>query len=240
MQRLKTQPYRFAFCLALCSGIGCGAEANFTVSYVSGWPQKGQKVSVFGIKRDGIMSQAGWDALSPQLSAPFGARRCSVAYSEDLFATNPALGEALESYVRANGVTDRLLSELAPAAQGDIILLVTSQGRPRSSTDPAAVEAHAPQRRFGGGGRRAVVRGQRGAAPASDSDAPYQLSAVLYSVREQETVGVIQLDYFGSNGELAWADFRTRLESEFPGATCANWDSTTPIDPQRIRKLEAE
>ena len=127
--------FRGAVCVVFAAALGCGADAQFKVTYLPGWPQPGAKIAVFGIKRDGLMSKAGWDSLNPELSAPFGARRCAVAYSEELFSTNAPLAEALESYVRANGVTDRLLKELAPAARGDLILLVTSSGRPRTASE---------------------------------------------------------------------------------------------------------
>lgn len=242
MSSLQAWCYRVLFRCALCvAAAGCGGQSQFKVTYLSGWPRSGTKISVFGIKRDGLMSKAGWDALNPELSAPFGARSCPVAYSEELFASNSAFGEALESYVRANGVTDRLLRELAPAARGDLILLVTSSGRPRTGSEVETAAANAPQRRFGGGGRRAVARGaRRDPPPSSESSADYQLSALFYSVRDHETVGVVELGYSGSSAEIAFSEFRARLESEFPGASCATWNWSVPIDPLKIRKLESE
>jgi hypothetical protein len=241
---LRTWYQRWIFRLVLGASaltlLGCAGDAQFKVTYLPGWPQKGVKISVFGIKRDGLMSRSGWDALNPELSAPFGARRCTVAYSEELFSTNSALAEALETYVRSNGVTDRLLKELSPAAQGDIILLVTSVGRPRTSgSDAAAPDVSPPQRRMGGGGgRRGVVRGVRPDAERSGAD--YQLTALFFSIREHQTIGIVELDYTGSSAEIALAELRTRLESEFPAATCRNWDWAVPIDANKLRKLESE
>lgn len=229
-------------CIAPLAAFGCAGESQFKVTYLPGWPQPGAKIAVFGIKRDGLMSKAGWDALNPELSAPFGARRCGVAYSEQLFAANSALAEALESYVRANGVTDPLLKAVSPAARGDLILLVTSSGRPRSASEVESAASQSPQRRFGGGGRRAMARGARRDPPAAtqESSADYQLTGLFYSIRDHQTVGVIDLGYSGSSAEIALAEFRTRLESEFPGASCANWDWSAAIDPLAIRKLESE
>jgi hypothetical protein len=233
------RPLHFSLLLSWIA-LGCGGGAEFQVQYAPGATRQGAHISVFGIKRDGLMSRAGWDALSPELSAPFGAKRCAVAYSDELFGTKAELAEAIERYVRENGVTDVLLDELAPAAQGDTILLVTSAGRPRTAgSDAAGPEVAAPRGRGMSGGRRGAAT--RGVRPDTDKpSADYQLTALFFGVREHKTVAVVEMNYTGTSGEEAIAEFRNRLESEFSGASCAGWNFSVEIDPLKIRKLASE
>ena len=246
----------------MLTALGCAGNAQFKVQYAPGANRNGARISVFGIKRDGLMSHSGWDALSPELSAPFGAKNCPVAYSDELFATHAPLAEALESYVRQNGVSDEVLNTIAPAAQGDTILLVTSAGRPRSSSSGSAgSDPSAAGRRGMGGGRGGGMGGGRGggmggmgggggrrgagfgapmSSEASSSSDDYQLTALFFSVAEHKTVALIELSYSGTSAAEAIAQFRNRLESEFSGASCAGWNFSANIDPSEIRKLASE
>ena len=221
----------------------CGGETQFNVAYARGMPRNGAKISVFAIKRDGILARKGWDALSEVLSAPFGARHCAVGYSEELFEAKPVLAEAIDGYVRANGVTDGLFTQLEPAAQGDMILLVTSSGRTKASTsDPVAADASGGRRGMGGGGGGG--RGRRQQLPAETHTAAefdgLSLSALFYSVTDHQLGGSIELRYTGRSMEEALAEFRDRLERELPAAHCAGWDWSAAIAPEQIRKLAEE
>jgi hypothetical protein len=217
----------------------CGGEAHFDVAYAPGMPRPGARISVFAIKRDGILARQGWDALSEVLSAPYGARQCAVGYSDALFEAKPALGEAIEGYVRTNGVTDGLFTQLEPAAQGDMILLVTSSGRARASTsDPVPADANAGRRagRGMGGGRQRLSTDSHAAADFEG----LTLSALFYSVTDHRLGGSIELRYSGRSTEEALAEFRDRLEHELPAAHCAGWDWSAAIAPEQIRKLATE
>lgn len=222
----------------------CGGEARFNVAYAPGMPRSGAKISVFAVKRDGILSRRGWDALSEVLSAPYGARQCEVGYSDALFEAKPVLAEAIEGYVRTNGVTDGLFTQLEPAAQGDMILLVTSSGRVKASTsDPVPADASGGRRGgrgMGGGGglgRRQQLPAE--SHSASDFDG-LTLSALFYSVSDHRLGGSIELRYSGHSAEEALAEFRDRLERELPAAHCAGWDWSAAIAPEQIRKLAQE
>jgi uncharacterized membrane protein YgcG len=237
------------------SMLGCVGDTQFNVQYAPGANRKGARISVFGIKRDGLLSPSGWDALSHELSAPFGAKRCAVAYSDDLISSHALLAEALDSYVRENGVTDELLNKLAPAAQGDTILLVTSAGRPRSASNNSAGAGRGGPgggRGMGGGGGRGMGMGGGGrrgggspgiqslSSDTADHAEDYQLTAMFFSVAEHKTVGLIELSYSGTSSEQAIAAFRSRLESEFSGAACSGWRFSPDIDPNEIRKLASQ
>jgi hypothetical protein len=223
----------------------CGST-QFEVNYTPGLNRSGARISVFGIKRDGLMSHSGWDAFSPEMSAPFGAKHCPVAYGDELFDAKKPLAEAIDSYVRGNGVTDKLLDQLAPAAQGDTILLISIAGRPKTANLNGPTEATLPRGRRtpgngGGGAGRRRGGGQSSSTPEADeSSAPFQLSALFFNVREQKSVGLIQLNYSGTSIEEALTEFRSRLETEFPGASCRGWNWSANIDENKIRNLEDE
>jgi hypothetical protein len=227
--------------IAITLSSACG-ETQFEVKYAPGVNRSGAHISVFGIKRDGLMSHSGWDAFSPDMSAPFGARHCPIAYGDELFDTKKPLAEAIDSYVRGNGVTDKLLDQLSAAAQGDTILLVSIAGRPKTPNLNGPTEATLPRGRRtpgSGGGRRGG--GQSTSTPAADeSSAPFQLTALFFSIPQHQSVGLIQLNYSGSSIEEALTEFRTRLETEFPGAKCSGWNWAANIDESKIRGLEDE
>jgi hypothetical protein len=226
--------------LLLCSACG---STQFDIQYAPGLNRSHPQIAVFGIKRDGLMSRSGWEALGPEMPVPFGARHCPVAYSDALFNNDPPLAEAIDSYVRGYGVTDALLDHLAPAAKGDTILLVTLSGRPhapRTDSGPAATSAPGRSGRGsrGGYGRRSMGTGE--STQPHESDAPFQVAALFFTVKDHRSDGLVQLNYTGSSIEEALRAFRARLDAEFPGASCGTWDWSTKIDAKDIRKLAEE
>jgi hypothetical protein len=59
-----------------------------------------------------------------------------------LVSSNAALASAVDEYARADGPTDDLLAQLAPAAQGDLVLVLTFAGKlPEPATDAGAAGA---------------------------------------------------------------------------------------------------
>jgi hypothetical protein len=211
------------------------------VKYAPGLQRAGRHISVFGIRRDGLMSPSGWAALGPYASAPFSEEPCDVAYSEATSAAVPALASAIEAYVRENGVTDELLDQIAPAAKGDMIMLLTVAGHPLAAVeDPtgASYQRSLPPS-MGSGSHRGNARSQaknRTNEASSNADA-LELSASFFSIRDHRAVGLATMRYSGANTDQALTQFTTRLEHEFPGSTCSGWDWSVPIDDTKIGKL---
>jgi hypothetical protein len=209
------------------------------VKYAPGLQRAGRHISVFGIERDGLMSLSGWAALGPYASAPFSEEPCDVAYSEATSNAVPELASALQSYVRENGVTDALLAQIAPAAKGDMIMVLTVAGHPLAAVeDPsgASYQRSLPPSMSGGDHRSNTRSKQRTNEDSSNADS-LELSASFFSIREHRAVGLATMRYSGANTDQALTQFTTRLEHEFPGSTCSGWDWSVPIDDAKIRKL---
>jgi hypothetical protein len=232
------------FGIAIAFGvIGCG-ESGFHVRYAPGFSAKGRHISVFGVKRDGLMNRAGWAALGPNLSPPFNGSSCEVAYSEDFFSAQPALSTTVDDYVRANGVSDDLLAQLAPAARGDTIMLFTIAGHPLQPSNEVGSQIQ-PAAMPSASSRGSPRRGRRsggGLAPekSSSSGEPFNLSATFYSVADRRSVAVVEYDYSGARIDEAINAFRNKLEEEFPGSTCAGWDWTAHLDENGIKQLSEQ
>jgi hypothetical protein len=240
---MRLSKIMFGFAIA-CGIFGCG-EAGFQVRYAPGYSPKGRHISVFGVKRDGLMNRAGWAALGPNLSAPFNGSTCEVAYSEDFFAAQPSLSATIDDYVRANGVSDDLLAQLAAAARGDTIMLFTIAGHPLQPSNDVASQiqpAAMPSASSRGSPRRGRQSGG-GLAPeksSSSSGEPFSLTATFYSVADRRSVGVVEYAYTGARIDEAINAFRSKLEDEFPGSTCAGWDWTAHLDENGIKQLSEQ
>jgi hypothetical protein len=231
--------------LVLALTVAACGQQGFTVKYAPNFSRTGKHVSMFGVKRDGLMNQAGWAALGPGLSAPFNGSTCDVAYTTAWFSDVPALASSVDDYVRANGVTDDLLAQLAPTAKGDTIMLVTIAGHPLQPSGDVGgqIQMATPPSSHGGGGRRRGAAGgsETKAANASKTNAdPFNVSATFYSIPEQRSVGYIELNYSGSRIDEALNEFRNKLEEEFPGATCSGWNWAVHVDDANIRKLNEQ
>jgi hypothetical protein len=232
--------------LVLLGLAGCG-EQSFRVNYAPSFSRSARHISVFGVKRDGLLSQDGWAALGPEQAAPFDGKSCALAYAEGSFSERPDLEDDLGEYVRTNGVTDELLALIAPAAKGDTIMLVTIAGRVQQPEDTkdrnSSAQASAP---FSGGGRGGRRHGRGGTASSSSSNSnssaadPFTVSATFYSVAEHRSVGFVELTYSGKHMDEALDEFRTKLEAEFPGSSCSGWDWSAKIDQAGIHSLEEQ
>ena len=218
------------------------------MKYAPGFVPARRRISTFAVKRDGLLSRSGWEALGPELLPPFGAKACDVAYGEALFNAKPELAEAIDSYVRSSGVTDALLDQLAPAARGDTILLVTIVGRPHHASgggSPSQAIPSAGGRRGGGAGRRGGGGARGGGmttntSEAGDSSTPFQASALLFSISAHHTQALVEMNYTGTSMEEALRAFKDRLETEFPGAACSGWNWSAAVDAASVRRLAEE
>jgi hypothetical protein len=240
-----------ALALAACTP----GDASFTIRFAPDFTAERHVVSVFGVYRDGQMSSEAWGSLAPRISSALGSARCDAAYAEPFIATNAPLWSAVEDYARANGPTDELLAQVAPAAKGDLILVLTVAGkvpvRTTGSTVGGANPAAAPSMggrggmgRGGGGGGGGGGMGMPGGGPtressrgARDSGDALDLSASLFSVAAGHSVGLVAMEYSGPSADEAIAQFAARLAQALRGATCVGWNWDAKLDAGHIRQI---
>ena len=226
----------------------CGSnEVNFTTRFASGFSPTRHVVSIFGVYKDGQMNAEAWGSFAPKVSSALGAAKCEAGYVDASTANaNPALWTAVDEYTRSNGPTDDLLGEVAPAAQGDLVLVLTVAGRvPEKDKVQLQPESSSPGMTGGGRGGMGGMGGTHNpgagsmrspSTPAGSKDA-LDLAALLYSVSEKRSVGQISLEYTGHSLDDAWAKFAERLRESLPGASCAGWSWEGKVDVERVRKL---
>ncbi len=218
------------------------SDAHFSVKFASDFSPARHTVSVLGVYKDGQMSADGWETLASRVGPAIGAGDCEVGYNT-LAATNGALADAIDSYAQADGPTDDLLAKLAPAAKGDLVLVITFAGKvPVHGTDggtahaqqtPAAVGGRGGGRRGGMGGGRS--RGQ--SRPESPEDTNLlDISASVFSVSQARSVAQVEMQYTGTSIDDAITRFAAKLRESLPNTVCAGWNWGTTIDPEAIRK----
>jgi hypothetical protein len=228
--------------LLLCAlSIAACAEDPVTVQYAPGLARAGRRISIFGIERDGQMSRSGWAALGPYASRPFSEEPCELAYSDEVFNAAPDLASTMDAYVRENGVTAELLEQLAPAAKGDLVMVLTVAGHPLEAVeDPrgAGYQRSLPPSMSMGSSSHHHGRGRPQASGATKQESAsdtFVVSASFFSVHERRAVGMASMRYSGANTDDALAKFTTRLEHDFPGSSCSGWDWTVHLDSTKLR-----
>ncbi|HEX8791356.1 MAG TPA: hypothetical protein VF765_10440 [Polyangiaceae bacterium] len=224
----------------------CSSDAQLSSRFASDFTHAPHTLAVLGVYKDGRMSSEAWEQVGPGLSRPFGAT-CDTGYAQ-LEAKNQALSGVVDDYARANGVGDDLLEQLAPAAQGDLILVVTVAGHVGSKgpnlPDTSTLATGTPgvgssKYRTGSaiGSPTGATRGSGAMRKPIDTSAALEMTASLYSVPEKKSVGVVTLEYDGKSVDDAIARLAQRLGQELPGSRCGGWNWDAKIDDQRIREL---
>jgi hypothetical protein len=227
---------------------GCGADTRFTTRFEPDFPPAHHAASVFGVYKDGQMSPDVWGDLGPRLAATFGGRTCEVAFGGAIAPSSEALSSAIADYARANGPTDELLTRIAPAAQGDLIVVLTVAGRlpvPGKYTVKDDTPAHSGSRNYNapssltGNGGMGMSRGFKDTtAPPGDRDTSVlEMSARVYSVSQQKSVALVDMEYSGDSVDEAVKKFAERLAQALPGTTCGGWSWKDKVDADQIRKL---
>jgi hypothetical protein len=223
----------------VASTVACNSSAHWDTKFASGFTPAGHTVSVFGVYKNGQMSAEAWDALRPRLGPLLGGRQCEIAGSDPL--ANDALFTAVDDYTRTNGPTEDLLAQLAPAARGDLILVLVEAGSLPPQENISVVNSQAP------GPSPMASKGTAGLsafAPKKGSTVGehdvLQLSALLFSVAQGRSVGLIDMQYSGDSVGDAEGEFTARVEQLLPATTCRGWDWHAGVDPDRIRKLAQE
>jgi len=237
-----TKPFAFVLAAgALLCAPACETSTVFTTKLASDFAPAGRTVSVLGVYKDGRMSEGGWAILKPHVLPALGGGVCTPGYDVLAPADSP-LAQAIDDYTVADGPTDELLAQLAPAARGDLILVLTLAGRlpvqrkvDVTATPQSGSAAPGGGAGGGGGGRWSNV------TPTGPEDPnALDISASLYSVRDARSVGLLALQYRGDSVNEAMAKFGARLANTFPRAVCADWNGDVKIDPERIRRIAAQ
>jgi len=220
-------------CAALlaCDDSGGELTAKFATSFAPG----PHTVSVLGVYQDGRMSLGSWDDLAPYLVPALRSDHCPVGY-DALATTSAPLAEAIDKFAREDGPTDELLTRLAPAAEGDLVLVLTFAGKlPTKASDKGGAQAAAAP--AVGGGRRRGGRRARGAPTPEDAADPNRLdiSASLFSVPQHRSVALIQMRYSGASIQDAMTQFTGKLKESVPDLRCVGWNWSVNIDPEALQ-----
>jgi hypothetical protein len=243
---MHSRPLLLVSLVALACACGSN-EAEYNVRFAPGFSPVHHAVSAFGVYKDGQMSADAWESLAPRLSSWLGGATCSAGYVEGANASaNAPLWTAVDDYTRSNGPTDDLLAELAPAAQGDVVMVVTVAGKlPEQEKGPARGTGQ-PSMSNAGGGMGGGMGGMRAGTsqpmhhdrmvPAGAKDA-LDLAALFYSTSAKTSVAEVSLEYTGHSFDDALAMFAAKIRESIPASSCAGWAWDGKVDPERIRKL---
>jgi hypothetical protein len=220
-------------------GVGCrGSEARFVETFAPDFQHARHTVSVFGVFKDGQVSSEAWDALRPHLDPLLGGSQCAIACDARLAASDTPLFSAIDDYTRANGPSDDLLAELAPAALGDLILVLVEDGK-LPEVEKLSIVDSAPTKQPGpnpghGSGFSAFESSKRRTGESGDR---LQLSASLYSIAQGRSVALLDLRYSGTSREEAIDEFAARLARALPETRCGGWAWRATVDADHIRRL---
>jgi hypothetical protein len=227
--------------LVLATLFACDeGDARFTTKFASDFAPTQHAVSILGVYRDGRMSPHSWEVLSRFLTQAMGSPNCDIGY-DSLASSSSALADAIDAYTKEDGPTDDLLAQLAPAAQGDLVLVLIFAGKlPQHPSDAgpphAAQAAPSPRGGRGGGGRRGGGRMGGGPKPEGAADTNVlDVSASLFSVVQRRSVALVGMQYSGSSVADAMTRFAAKLAQSVPNMKCAAWNWNANIDPARIR-----
>ena len=224
----------------------CGTpDAVYATNFAPDFVPTHHTVSVLGVYKDGRMSSEAWDAIGARVSRALGGGKCEAAYTDIGASPHHALWTAIDDYTQANGPTDDLLAKIAPAALGDLVLVVIVAGKlpvPEKIKVQDESNARGPGQTMGGGragtgtlggmrnGGGRMFRTER--APADRLD----LSASLFSVPQATSVALVALQYSGETIDDALGKFATKLGGSLPGAACVGWNWEAKVDPDAIRQ----
>jgi hypothetical protein len=187
--------------------------------------------------------------MSPKIAPSLGAHGagdatdCAAGYSEAVSSGHAELTSAIDDYARSDGPTDELLAQIAPAARGDLIVVVTFAGKlPVAKAKPTVATNSGPMG-VGQSGSRGMNGGagggRRARSPSFAASDPNELdiSATLFSVAQGRSVGQIAMEYTGPSVDEALTQFAAQLRQALPQARCEGWDWTAKIDPDHLRQM---
>ena len=182
---------------------------------------RGAKVSIFGVYKDGRVSDAPWLAIETKIAEGLREPSCELGYGARLRETEPDVAAAVDGAIRENGIDDDVLGRVAPGAEGDLVLvLMVDQAAP--SPHPAQAAAPRPVMMGPGMGRRGRM-GPSAQPVSSESSRLYEITGSFYSVTAHRLVAEIDARYTGDNPDEALAAFVQKLHVVAPDARCVGW-----------------
>jgi hypothetical protein len=148
-----------------------------------------------------------------------------VAFSDALRNADLDLYTQLDEDVAENGITDEMLAKIAPRTDAELLVTISVHGKVEQARTPAVGEdptlpGHRPG--AGGGARRQRHGGK------TVTFAGIEMSASLFSVKKQQSVGRITVRYAGTNLEEAIGQFAAKVGEELAGSTCRDWRFPPP------------
>ncbi len=232
MTRLFASISWFALAVA-ASGCGpSGSGAAFDTKLANDFRPAHHAVSVLGVYKDGRMALGTWESLMPYFAPALGPTTCAAGYDAFVNA-NQDLANAIDAYARDEGPSGKLLAQLAPAAQGDLILVVTYAGQiPAKMTEDPRAQA-APVNNNMGTSRH--HRHSSDARNGARTDDQLDISASLFSVAQNRPVAIVSMAYHGDTVKDAMTRFGAEVARTLPDLKCAGWDLATKIDPSKVR-----
>ena len=124
------------FALA-ASAVSCSPTAQWDTKLASGFAPSGRTVSVLRRVQGRPNELRGVGRAAPRLEPVLGGRACEIVRNDR--GVDDPLFNAVDDYTRTNGPTDDLLAQLAPASQGDLILVLVEAGRLPPPEKPVSV-----------------------------------------------------------------------------------------------------
>ncbi|MEP7049122.1 MAG: hypothetical protein ABJB12_02165 [Pseudomonadota bacterium] len=226
---------RISLCLALLLSIaGCtNGGARFTTRLASDFAPAHHTVSVLGVYQDGRMALGTWDTVAPYLKRALGPAQCAVLY-DTLATSDQDLANAIDELARDEGPTGNLLATVAPAASGDLILVLTFAGKvPQHRNEDPGPPTGAPVQNGMAQSRRR--HGQRGSTPEGRDPNQLDISASLYSVAQARPVALVSMQYRGESVGDALSRFAQELAAATPDLKCTGWNRGVKIDASKLR-----
>ena len=210
-----------------------GGSARFTTQTAAGLVPAPHTVSVLGVYKDGRMALGSWNKLAPHFASALGSAPCEIGF-DALVTSNQDLANSIDEYARDQGPTSQLLTALAPAARGDLLMVVTLASRPLEDPAEAGPPVGAPVPNGMVTQRKRHSHGQNAAGNAVDPNR-LEVSASLFSVTQNHPVLLVSLSYAGQNTEDALTRFSAELARAIPNSRCVGWNWDVKIDPAMLR-----
>ncbi|MEI9937374.1 MAG: hypothetical protein WDO69_09115 [Pseudomonadota bacterium] len=209
--------------------------AHFSTETASDFTPASHTVSVLGVYKDGRMAVDVWDQLAPHLADALASAPCDIGF-DSLVTSNQELADAIDERARAEGPND-LLAQLAPAARGDLLLVLTFSGKPPQQQTLAEPPAGAPVNNSMGSPRK------RGAHSGNGHGADpnrLEVSAALFSVAQNRPFALLGMTYGGQSVDDAMTRFGAELARTIPHSKCVGWNWDVKIDPATLRSHVGE
>jgi len=226
-----SQLFMALFVSALSALSACSGGARFTTQTASDFKPEPHTVSVLGVYKDGRMSVGTWEKLAPHLVKAIAPGTCDLAFDE-LVTSNQELANAIDGRARYEGPTGELLAHFAPAARGELVMVVSYSGRPPEPRVRDEPPMGAPVRN-----NMVTKRKRRSPAPAVKGNPRDRLdvSVSLYSVKQNRPVAMVSMSYGSQDVEGALDRFGSELARTIPNSKCAGWNWDVKIDPEAVR-----